>query len=69
MKVLTSVTMHTTSEGQRLSFTHSVVDENTGTVVQDNVRESCVVMDIPVNAEVLSHIAGVKDYVNKILQQ
>lgn len=69
MRVLTSVTIHTTDEGQRLSFTYSVVDENTGTVTQDNIRESRVVMDIPVNAEVLGHIAGVKDYLNKILQQ
>lgn len=69
MKVPTSVTIHTTSEGQRISFTYSIVDENTGAVLQDNVRESRVVMDIPGNAEVLAHISGVKTYINNILQQ
>lgn len=68
MKVLTSVTMHTTSEGQRLSYTHSVVDENTGAIIQDNVRESMIVMDVPVNMDVLEHIAAIKKYVNDKLE-
>lgn len=65
MNVLTSVTMHTTSEGQRLSYTYSKVDENTGAILQDNIRESMIVMDIPANTPVLSNIAAIKEYVNE----
>lgn len=68
MKVLTSVTMHTTSEGQRLSYTHSIVDENTGAITTDNIRESMIVMDIPANSEVLEHIAAIKKYVSAKLE-
>ena len=63
MKKITSITMHTTSEGQRLSYTYSVVDENSGAVVSSNNRESLVVLDIPANAETLAHIEAVKDFV------
>lgn len=68
MKVLTSVTMHTTSEGQRLSYTHSVVDENTGAIIQDNIRDSMIVMDTKANKDVLEHIGAIKDYVNERLE-
>lgn len=68
MKKLTSVTMHTTSEGQRLSYTYSVIDEDTGTVISDNNRESRIVLDIPKNADVLAHIAGVKAFVSEKLE-
>lgn len=64
MKKITSVTMHTTSEGQRLSYTFSVIDENTGAVISSNERAALVVLDIPANKTVLSHIAGVQEYVN-----
>lgn len=63
MKKITSITMHTTSEGQRLSYTYSVIDENTGAVISSNNRESLVVMDIPANKTVLGQMAGVQSYV------
>lgn len=63
MKKLTSVTSHTTSEGQRLSYTFSVIDEGTGAVVSSNNRESLVVLDIPANREVLEAIKTVNEYV------
>lgn len=68
MKVLTSVTMHTTSEGQRLSYTYSNVDEASGAILQDNIRESMIVMDIPANAAALEHIAALKSYVGGRLE-
>ena len=68
MKKLTSVTMHTTSEGQRLSYTYSVVDEDTGAVISDNNRESMIVLDIPKNAEVLGHIDAIKAYLSRKLE-
>lgn len=68
MKKLTSVTMHTTSEGQRLSYTYSVVDEDTGAIISDNNRESMIVLDIPKNAEVLGHIDAIKAYLSGRLE-
>lgn len=63
MKKITSVTMHTTSEGQRLSYTYSVIDENSGAVISENNRESMVVLDIPTNQEVLKNIASINTYI------
>lgn len=68
MKKITSVTMHTTSEGQRLSYTYSVIDENTGTVISENNRESKVVLDIPSNQTVLEAINTIKSYVSERLE-
>lgn len=68
MKKITSITMHTTSEGQRLSYTYSEVDENTGAVISSNNRESLVVLDIPANAAALKHIDAVKEYVSGKLE-
>ncbi len=67
MKKITSVTMHTTSEGQRLSFTYSVIDEGSGLLVSDNNRASVLVMDIVANTDVLTAINTVMSYAtNKI---
>ena len=68
MKKITSITMHTTSEGQRLSYTYSVVDENTGAVVSSNNRESLVVLEIPANEQVLGQIQAVKAFVAEKLE-
>lgn len=68
MKEITSVTMHTTSEGQRLSYTYSVIDENTGTVISENNRESRVVLNIPSNQTVLEAINTIKSYVSERLE-
>lgn len=59
MKKITSITMHVTAEGQRLSYTYSVIDENTGAVVQENMRESMIVLDIPANKNLLGHIEAI----------
>lgn len=69
MKKLTSVTLHTTSEGQRASYTFSVIDENTGAIQSDNNRSSMVILDIPANEEVLSHMEAVKAYVEEKMGQ
>ena len=68
MKQITSVTMHTTSEGQRLSYTYSVIDENTGTVISENNRESRVVLNIPSNQTVLDAILTINSYVGDKLE-
>lgn len=63
MKKITSITMHTTSEGQRLSYTFSIIDEATGAVISTNERGALVVLDIPANKAVLEQMDGVKSYV------
>lgn len=63
IKQLTSITMHTTSEGQRLSYTYSEIDETEGVIISENNRESRIVLDIESNSEVMAHIEGVKSYV------
>lgn len=68
IKKITSVTMHTTSEGQRLSFTYSVIDANSGAVISENNRESLVVLDIPANKEVLESIANINSYIDKKME-
>ena len=68
MKKITSITMHTTSEGQRLSYTYSVVDENSGAVLSSNNRESLVVLDIPANEGVLNSIREVNNFVASKLE-
>lgn len=64
MKKITSVTMHTTSEGQRLSYTYSIIDENSGSVISENNRDSIVVLDIPANQIVLQNILSINNFVS-----
>lgn len=66
-KAVTSETLHVTSEGQRISYTYSEVDEETGAVLRDNIRESMVIMNIPANKEVLGHIEAIHAYVQEKL--
>lgn len=63
MKKLTSMTLHNTSEGQRVSYTYSVIDENSGAVLSENNRESRIILEIPANMEALSCISTLKAYV------
>lgn len=45
---ITSFTAHQTPEGQRLSFTYSVIDEN-GNLVKSNERYTVIVLDDEIN--------------------
>ena len=63
MNKITSVTFHTTGEGQRLTYTYSVIDEDTGTLVSDNNRKNMIVMDTKNNKEILSCINKIYEYV------
>ena len=63
IKQVTSVTLHQTSEGQRISYTYSVIDENTGIVQSENNRESIVVLNITANESVLQSIESITAYV------
>lgn len=57
---LTSFASLTTGEGQRLAYTYSVVNDETGEIVSNNNKGSFVVMD----ADLQSHIDAIKTYIN-----
>ena len=63
MKKITSITMHTTSEGQRISYTFSEIDESSGTILSDNNRVSFVILDIEANRLALSAIKTIEDFI------
>lgn len=67
MKKVTSITLHTTAEGQRVSYTYSEIDEDTGHVLENNTRESLVVLNISKNSDVLAAINTVTQYVTEKL--
>lgn len=69
MNKATSIIMHETSEGQRISYTYSVIDENTATLLSENNRDGLVLLNIPANKEVLGHIQAVKDYVQDYMDK
>jgi hypothetical protein len=51
IKKVTSFTAHTTAEGQRLSYTYSEIDSS-GNLVKSNVRESLIVLDSTIQADI-----------------
>lgn len=61
MKKLTSFTSHVTAEGQRISYTYSEIDENTGKLIGQNTRENFIVVD----NELQSHIDAINSFINK----
>lgn len=63
MKKVTSFTHHTTAEGERLSFTHSTIDEGTGKLLESNVRETMIVMD----ENVLAAVKTINDFLTSKL--
>lgn len=66
---ITSVTSHVTGEGNRLSYTYSVIDVNTGNVVSDNNRKTIVVIDgVEENDSIIKCIQAINNYVLKKLE-
>ncbi len=60
MNKLTSFTHLTTGEGDRISYTYSVLDEE-GNVISQNKRGNFVAL----NNDLLSHIAAIKEYITQ----
>ena len=42
---ITSFTSFTTAEGERLSYTYSKIDEETGDIIDSNIRRTIVIPD------------------------
>ena len=61
MKKLTSFTAHVTAEGQRISYTYSEIDENTGKLISQNTRENFIVVD----SVLQSHIDSINSFINE----
>lgn len=62
---ITSITSHVSGDGQRLSYTYSVIDGDTGQIISDNNRGNIVVLDgIESNNLVLQSIADIKSYIS-----
>jgi hypothetical protein len=56
MKKATSITLHTTAEGKRMSITYSEIDEN-GKIIESNKRIDRVVID----DGILAHITALDE--------
>lgn len=65
---ITSATLHTTGEGQRISFTYSVIDADTARPVSENNRDSMVVLDISANKNLIDSIADINKAVLEFLE-
>lgn len=59
MKKTTAITVHRTSEGERVSVLYSEIDER-GTIIATNQRDGFIVMD----AGLLGHIEALETYVD-----
>ena len=57
MKVITSFTSHMTAEGERISYTYSIIDES-GNLIKSNTRESCILVD----EVIISQIKDINDF-------
>lgn len=62
---ITSFTSFTTAEGERLSYTYSKIDEETGDIIDSNIRRTIV---IPENeSSVLDAVKTIKSFLaNKL---
>lgn len=64
MKKTTAITVHRTSEGERVSVLYSEVDEK-GTIIATNQRDGFIVMDDALQG----HITALEAYVDGRLNQ
>lgn len=63
MKKVTGIAILTTAEGERITYTYSVIDESTGTVTQNNIKRSFIILD----EETVGIVESLKAKVNENL--
>lgn len=56
---LTGIALMTTGEGDRVTYTYSVIDEE-GNLISPNNKGNFIALD----AELISHIQAIRDFVN-----
>lgn len=61
IKKITSFTQHTTAEGERISFTYSIIDN--GIVTKSNERLTCIVT--PDEESVINAIKTINEFLEK----
>ncbi|GAA0062769.1 TPA: hypothetical protein PTV43_000087 [Clostridium botulinum] len=61
MKRLTGTAIINTAEGKRIAFTYSEIDEETGSIIEDNKKESFIALD----NEFLNTIHQVENYIKE----
>lgn len=66
MKVVTSATVFSDAVGMRLSMTYSVVDDETGKIVEDNKRANRVIVDSETKADANKILAYAQRYVDTL---
>ena len=66
MKVATSATVFSDSVGTRLSVTYSVVDEQTGKIIEDNHRVNKVITDADGKSLAQQMIQYAQDYIEAL---
>ena len=66
MKVATSATVFSDAVGMRLSVTYSVVDDETGKIVEDNKRANKVITDVSAKETANQLIAYAQTYVETL---
>lgn len=66
MKVVTSATVFSDAVGMRLSMTYSVVDDETGKIVEDNKRANRVIVDSETKTDANKILAYAQRYVDTL---
>lgn len=61
MKKLTGTAIINTAEGKRIAFTYSEIDEGTGSIIEDNKKESFIALD----ENFLNTIHQVENYIKE----
>ena len=66
MKVATSATIFQDSVGMRLSVTYSVIDDETGKIIEDNKRANRVIVDPDAKADANKVLAYAQSYIDTL---
>jgi hypothetical protein len=66
MKVATSATVFSDAVGMRLSVTYSVVDNNTGKIIEDNKRANKVLTDAEIKSLAQDLLVYSQDYIESL---
>ena len=66
MKRATSATVFQDAVGMRMSITYSVIDDDTGRIIEDNKRVTRVLTDATQIAEAQAVIATAQEYIDTL---
>lgn len=66
MKIVTSATVFNDSVGMRMSMTYSEVDESTGKIISDNIRENRVLTSTSEKEQASKILEIAQNFVNGV---